>query len=414
MLGSGCSSNTKTGLHSYGGTAATGGNTAQGGSTVSGGSADQGGNGGKAGAGGASSSSTGISCYDSSGAVATTAKECTLASDCRQAVRPACCGAVLEVGLAKASSCTFPPLSCGNLGCESFTYQQAEDGKTTDQGGTVGLECVSGQCMTFVMAGGPDAGADAADAGTNAILSCVDWYRYPIPNTNNVLINNVWNEQHAGTYPYRQCLTERNLGGGQQYGWSWDWPACDTSTSFAAPEVLFGRKAWDGGASTTPNLPKRIGAIQSLVVDFGVDVVADACYNLNTTMWLTQSDAAPTDPDPQDVTTEVMVRFNDAGTIGGCCALDGNVTLGGIAFQVWHQDGHADASGTTTYTWKMVIYENSTPITDTQFDLALVLQDMEKRGLVQSTNAVQGVELITEVSGGSGQLWLNRFNVTVQ
>jgi hypothetical protein len=44
----------------------------------------------------------------------------------------------------------------------------------------------------------------------------------------------------------------------------------------------------------------------------------------------------------------------------------------------------------------------------------LVLQDMEKRGLVQSTNAVQGVELITEVSGGSGQLWLNRFNVTVQ
>jgi hypothetical protein len=253
-----------------------------------------------------------------------------------------------------------------------------------------------------------------ANAGTGAVLSCVDWYRYPIPNTNNVFINNVWNEQHAGTYPYRQCLTERNLGGGQQYGWSWDWPACDTSTSFAAPEVLFGRKAWDGGASTTPNLPKRIGAIQSLVVDFGVDVVADACYNLNTTMWLTQSDAAPTDPDPQDVTTEVMVRFNDAGNIGGCCALDGNVTLGGIAFEVWHQDAHADASGTTTYTWKMVIYENRTPITDTQFDLALVLQDMVSRGLVQSTNAVQGVELITEVSGGSGQLWLNRFNVTVQ
>ncbi len=62
----------------------------------------------------------------------------------------------------------------------------------------------------------------------------------------------------------------------------------------------------------------------------------------------------------------------------------------------------------------MVIYENSTPITDTRFDLALVLKGMVSRGLIEATNAVQGVELITEVSGGSGKLWLNRFNVAVQ
>jgi len=163
MLGSGCTSNAKTGLHSSGGTTAIGGTTAQDGSTVSGGSADQGGNGGKAGAGGASSNSTGISCYDSSGAIATTAKTCTLASDCRQVVEPTCCGPLMEVGLAKSSSCTFPTPSCENTACPAYTNQpeQAEDGKNTVQGGIVGLECVSGQCMTFVMAGGPDAGADA-------------------------------------------------------------------------------------------------------------------------------------------------------------------------------------------------------------------------------------------------------------
>jgi hypothetical protein len=148
-----------------GGTAASGGTTAQGGSTVSGGSTGQGGNGGIAGTGGASSSNSGSSCYDSSGTIATTAKTCTLASDCKEVVQPTsnCCGAIMEVGLAKSSSCTFPTPSCDNVSCPIFSNpaEQAEDGKNTAQGGSIGLECVSGQCMTFVMAGGADAGADA-------------------------------------------------------------------------------------------------------------------------------------------------------------------------------------------------------------------------------------------------------------
>jgi hypothetical protein len=130
-----------------------------------------GGSGGIGGTGGGSASSSGISCFDSSGAIATAAKACTLASDCKQAVAPACCGAIMEVGLAKSSSCRFPALTCGNLGCASFTYQRGEDGKYTDQGGTIGLECVSGQCKTFVMPGGADA---AADGGPSALDTAGD------------------------------------------------------------------------------------------------------------------------------------------------------------------------------------------------------------------------------------------------
>jgi hypothetical protein len=133
-----------------------------------------GGNGGITGTGGASSSSSGNSCYDSSGTIATTAKTCTLASDCKQVVQPTCCGYVSEVGLSKSSSCTFPAVSCGDLGCTSSTYQQAEDGKNTAQGGSIGVQCVSGQCMTFVMAGSADAGADAGPcpAGQNWCPGC--------------------------------------------------------------------------------------------------------------------------------------------------------------------------------------------------------------------------------------------------
>jgi hypothetical protein len=74
------------------------------------------------------------------------------------------------VGLAKSSSCTFPTPSCKNFACPIYLYppEQAEDGKDAAQGGSIGVECVSGQCMTFVMAGGADAAADATGGATSA------------------------------------------------------------------------------------------------------------------------------------------------------------------------------------------------------------------------------------------------------
>jgi hypothetical protein len=136
---------------------------AVGGSTATGGSSGTGGT------GGASSRSSGVSCYDSSGTIATTAKTCTLASDCKQVVQPTsnCCGAISEVGLAKLSSCTFPTLPCENTSCPiTNPAEQAEDGKNTVQGGSIGLECVGGQCMT-VVTGGADAAADATGGATS-------------------------------------------------------------------------------------------------------------------------------------------------------------------------------------------------------------------------------------------------------
>jgi hypothetical protein len=184
-------------------------------------------------------------------------------------------------------------------------------------------------------------------------------------------------------------------------------------TSFAAPEIVFGRKPWDGGASTTTALPKTIDSIQKLTVDYGVEITADPCYNLNTTLWLTQTADAPPAADPQNIVSEVMVRFDDPASISGCCTYDGAATLGGVAFDVYHQDGHADASGGSSYTWKMVTYVSKTRLLENRFDLALVLKDMVTKGLASATNGVQGVELITEVSGGKGQLWLDHFGVTV-
>ena len=261
-----------------------------------------------------------------------------------------------------------------------------------------------------LQAGGGGGGESPADGET--VISCESWHREPIPGTQNVLVNNTWNEQYADGEPWTQCLLRRETAAGPQFGWRWDWPSYKPYQSYAAPEALFGWKAWDGGASTTPDLPKRIAAMAALNLDFAVDIVADDTHNLNATMWLTRSDVATAERNPPDITAEIMVWFRNPAGLGGGNS-DGSVTLGDLTFDVSHIENHGDGSGNAPNTWTMITYISQTPLLSANFDLALVLQDCVAKGLVAPEHAVGGVELITEVFGGRGRLWMERFNVSV-
>lgn len=253
-------------------------------------------------------------------------------------------------------------------------------------------------------------------ANDDNVLSCQPWFRQPVASSGAVLVNNVWNEQWAGDSPHSQCLLQRSRADGStQYGWRWDWPDYKPYTSYAAPEALIGWKAWDGGQSTLDGLPHRIDTLASLQVDFAVDITgADPTYNLNTTMWVTATDTATVAKNPSDIRNEIMVWFANPAKLGGGIAYDGEVTLAGIVFDVWHLVNNPDASGSSTETWTMIIYAARDNRQAVSFDLKLVLDDCVNKGLVQATHAVGGVELITEIFGGKGQLWLDRFQVTVR
>jgi hypothetical protein len=265
-------------------------------------------------------------------------------------------------------------------------------------------------------AGGGDVMTDVASLKRSSepqIISCTPWYREPLPASSGVLVNNTWNAGWANGQPYSQCLLRRTTACGTQVGWRWDWPEYRPYTSYAAPEVLYGWKPWDGGASTTPGLPARIDQLESLKVDFAVDLTADDTHNLNLTTWLMQSDVATPLPSPEGITNEIMVWFSNPARLGGGIPYDGVVTLDGLEFDVWHLENHSDDSGGSMHTWTMVIYASRESHLARRFDLKLVLDDVVQKGLAPSSAAVGGVELVTEVFGGSGELWLDRFLVDV-
>jgi len=270
---------------------------------------------------------------------------------------------------------------------------------------------VPGLLITIVAA---SLGGCVPDAPTpeGTEISCRSWFRQALPGREAVLINNTWNEQWAQDQPHSQCLTHRTRDGTVQYGWKWSWPAYRPYSSYAAPEALFGWKAWDGGSSTTPLLPERIDALQSLTVDFAVDLKAQGKYNLNTSLWLFDRMPAGSSADPSLVSAELMVWFAHEPREFGGLESDGEVTLDGITFDAWHKLHHGDDSGGSANKWTMIVYVSRGHSLREKFDLKLVLDDAARKGLVDSKHVLGGVELISEIFGGSGQLWLERFQVT--
>jgi len=254
-----------------------------------------------------------------------------------------------------------------------------------------------------------NAGSGSAQA---SVISCTHWHREPVPGTETVLINNTWNEAWAEAQPHSQCLLRRPSGTGDQYGWRWDWPQYKPDESYAAPEVLFGWKAWDGGVSTSSALPRRISDIAELAVDFKVELEADATHNLHTGMWITTSDIPTEAANIADIRNEIMVWFSDPADLGSG-TYDGELTLGGTEFELWHTVNEPDASSGTTHAWTMLTYAAKSDQAQASFDLKLVLDDAVERGFVDANHAVGGVELISEVFGGSGELWIERFDVRV-
>ena len=79
---------------------------------------------------------------------------------------------------------------------------------------------------------------------------------------------------------------------------------------------------------------------------------------------------------------------------------------------VWHKRNHGDDSGGSAQKRTMIVYVSREQSMSRNFDLKLILDDAVSKGLVDPGHVVGGVELISEIFGGSGELWLERFQVT--
>ena len=168
---------------------------------------------------------------------------------------------------------------------------------------TAATGSISGTALVTIPGPAPfDATPPPADPTPVApeIMACRGWEEWFVGDFS--YFNNVWNRQD--TRDYEQCIMRRTLPGlveTVEYGWRWRWPTRRGQVK-AYPELIYGHKPWHP-RSTTPELPRRIDAIEALEVDYEAYLTVEGTYNLAFDFWITRDDP----PSVSGISHEVMI-----------------------------------------------------------------------------------------------------------
>ena len=243
---------------------------------------------------------------------------------------------------------------------------------------------------------------------SGAVVSlCKDWAR--LRHAGLLYENNVWNHAAVSRENRLQCLLKRVVDGKVQHGWRWQWPRGSGEVK-AYPEVVFGHKPWLP-TSTTGSLPRRISAIDELAVAYRVDMQARGRYNLAFDIWVTNSDR----PTPSAITHEIMIWVGDR--VRAWEPSPGNrvkrVMIGDAAYDL-HIRPHAE--WLTEHGAPNVVYiafNTRRARLDGGIDLKDFLDYLTDNGHLPADAYVASVELGNEVMHGTGEVWLESYEISV-
>ena len=220
--------------------------------------------------------------------------------------------------------------------------------------------------------------------------------------------NNVWNR--LDTRDYEQCIMRRtlpDLAGTVEYGWRWRWPVRRGQVK-AYPEIIYGQRPWQR-SSTTPELPRQIGAIAALEVDYEAYLTAEGTYNLSFDFWITSNDP----PSESGITHEVMLWVDHGFRPAGQEFYVGPVRLDGALWDlyVWPERVWRDAGGEPTFSGDFIALVRHRDQHVGSVDLLAIFQYLVDEGYVPAHHYLTAIEFGNETVSGTGELWLKDFRV---
>ncbi|GEM45470.1 hypothetical protein DC3_11050 [Deinococcus cellulosilyticus NBRC 106333 = KACC 11606] len=220
-------------------------------------------------------------------------------------------------------------------------------------------------------------------------------------------VNNTWGSNKTNGQPYRQCLQERTLNGVKQYGWNWNWPGFEP-TVYAYPEIIFGWKPWDGGASTDARFPMQVGGMPNVILNYEVEGTRSGHFDFAPEIWLTRSPGAGA-ARPWDIATEIMVwlDYNDGAYPAGSRVA--STTIDGVPYDLYKA-----RISTGEASWDYLTYYGPKGRNRATLNFKNFIQDAVWRGYASSSHHLTGIEFGDESSGGTGNIWVKQFSVAVQ
>jgi hypothetical protein len=215
-----------------------------------------------------------------------------------------------------------------------------------------------------------------------------------------LLSNNVWNK--GATRDYEQCIAQD----GHVLKWRWRWPGGDLMPE-AYPEIVFGHHPWRQ-ESTTAELPRRLGDLKELTVEYAAALQGDGVHNLSFQLWLV--DRVP--PSPDALRTEVMVWVANRGMQPAGRRLY-HLGEGDGGYDVYEsQRKHLD--GEVWREWRLVTLVAREERLVGPLDMRALLMELAGRRLAAKDAWIANVDLGTEVVAGAGSAAIRDFRVNVR
>ena len=238
------------------------------------------------------------------------------------------------------------------------------------------------------------------------VIACRGWEEWFVGDYS--YFNNVWNRQD--TRDYEQCIMRRTLPGlveRVEYGWRWRWPTRRGQVK-AYPELIYGHKPWHP-RSTTPELPRRIDAIEALEVDYEAYLTVEGTYNLAFDFWITRDDP----PSVSGISHEVMIWLDHDFRPAGQEYYVGPVRIEGVLWDLYHWPNRVwpNADGDRELVADYMALVRHRDLLVGSLDLLSLFRYLVDRGHLPAHHYLTAIEFGNETISGAGELWLKDFRV---
>ena len=217
--------------------------------------------------------------------------------------------------------------------------------------------------------------------------------------------NNVWGK--GALTDWSQCVGATNsTRRGLAARWTWDWKSQDNQVK-AFPEVVFGHKPGTA-RSTTPLLPRKLGEMRRVVMDYDISTQRNGTGNLSVDIWLTDTPTPTTFAVPP-ITHEVMIWLETFGPMYAGGEQIDTVSIHGIPYRVYV--GEKFDLG-----WRYIAFKpENTPMQPVaQLDLMPYLLYLQTKGLVTPESHVANINLGNEIISGAGTTQVNHLAIDVE
>ncbi|MDA7028089.1 glycoside hydrolase [Bacillus sp. CLL-7-23] len=219
-------------------------------------------------------------------------------------------------------------------------------------------------------------------------------------NNKYYIFNNVWGkDQVSGGWQTIYHNSDSNLG------WVWNWPS-KTSSVKAYPSIVSGWH-WTEGYTKGSGFPTRLLDGKAIKTNVSYSISASGTYNAAYDIWLHNTDKASWDSTPTD---EIMLWLNNtnAGPLG---AYVETVSINGHTWNV--HKGYIDAGNGKG--WNVFSFVRTSNTQKASLDVRNFTNYLaDSKSWIDKTKYVSSVEFGTEIFGGTGQINISKWDVTVR